>query len=94
MTNEEKILVILAVMQGEMTAMRGDMTAMQGEITKINIKIESGIEPKINALGEGQKSILEMLIPRSRVDDLEEELKLLKLVVRQMGEELQTLKRA
>lgn len=98
MTTEDKILDILAAMQGEMTAMRSDMNSrfdkVEGDITKINIKLENVIEPKINALAEGQKSILEMLVPRSRVDDLEEEIKMLKVFMRQMGEELQMLKKA
>lgn len=126
MTNEEKILDILAVLQGEVTAIRKDMdarfdkvdarfdrvetdmvamqgeigairvdmSAMQNDITKIKIDIEHDVNPKIEALAEGQKSILEMLVPRSRVDDLEEEVKMLKVFMRQMGEEMQTLKKA
>lgn len=98
MTNEDKILDILAAMQGEMTAMRSDMNArfdkVEGDITKINIKLENVIEPKINALAEGRKSIVEMLVPRSRIDDLEEEVKMLKVFMRQMGEELHMLKKA
>lgn len=81
-----------------MLAMHSDMNTgfdkFEGDITKINIKLENVIETKINALAEGQKSILEMLVPRSRVDDLEEEVKMLKVFMRQMGEELQMLKKA
>lgn len=68
--------------------------SVETSITKINIKLENVVEPKIEALAEGQKAILEMLVPRSRVDDLEEEMKLLKIVVRQIGEELQQLRKA
>ncbi len=60
----------------------------------MRVIIESDINPKLNLLAEGQQAILEKLVPRSRVDDLEEEVKFLKIVVRQMNEEIQRLKKA
>ena len=35
--------------------------------------VESAIMPKFNLLADGQAAILEKMVPRSRVDDLEEE---------------------
>ena len=55
---------------------------------------ESAILPKFSLLADGQSSILEKLVPRSRVDDLEDEVKFLKSIVRQMNEDLQKLKKA
>lgn len=56
--------------------------------------VESAIMPKFNLLADGQAAILEKMVPRSRVDDLEEEVRFLKAVVRQMNEDLQKLKKA
>ena len=56
--------------------------------------VESAAMPKFNLLADGQAAILEKLVPRSRVDDLEEEVRFLKTVVRQMNEDLQNLKKA
>ena len=81
-------------MQGDISGMRDDISSMQTDIVKINIKLEAVIEPKIEALAEGQLLIQERLIPRSRVDDLEDEVKFLKTVVRQMNEDIQQLKKA
>ena len=50
--------------------------------------------PKFDLLAEGQQAILDKLVPRSRVDELEEEIKLLKIVIRQMNADLQELKKA
>ena len=55
---------------------------------------ESAIMPKFDLLAEGQQAILDKLVPRSRVDELEEEIKLLKIVIRQMNADLQELKKA
>lgn len=108
MGNEEKILDILALMQGEMQSFKGEMQSFKDEmqkmnakidhvddrVTKTNITIENEIKPQIQALIEGQKTILETLAPKNRVEDLEDEVKFLKSFMYQMSEQLQQLKKA
>lgn len=91
MTNEEKMLDILAGMSLRLDNMvtKGDL---DDAITKIHIKLESEIEPKLQALAEGHAAILEQLVPCSRVDELESRVKFLEVMLRQMSEELQNLK--
>ena len=60
----------------------------------MNVIIESDIMPKFNFLADGIKDIQEKLVPRSRVDDLEDETKFLKLMCRQMAEDIAKLKKA
>lgn len=60
----------------------------------MNVLIETKVQTQLNILAEGQQVILEKLVPRSRVDDLEEEIKFLKVIVRKMNEEIQQLKQA
>lgn len=60
----------------------------------VKVLIENEVAPKFSLLAEGQQTILETLAPKSKVDDLEEEVKFLKVVVRQLGEDLQKLKKA
>ena len=65
----------------------------QGLIQYMNVIIESEVNPKFNLLADGQTQIREMLIPRARVDDLEDEVKFLKLMCRQMAEDIAKLKK-
>lgn len=60
----------------------------------MNVLIESMIQPQFNLLAEGQADIQEKLIPRSRVDELEEEIKFMKIMYRQMAEDIAKLKKA
>lgn len=60
----------------------------------MNVLIENVVTPKFNLLAEGQQIILEKLVPRSRVDELEDEVKFLKVIVRQINEDLQNFKKA
>ena len=66
----------------------------QGLIQYMNVIIESEVNPKFNLLADGKTQIREMLIPRTRVDDLEDEVKFLKLMCRQMAEDIAKLKKA
>ena len=66
----------------------------QDLIQCMNVIIESEVNPKFNLLADGQTQIREMLIPRTRVDDLEDEVKFLKLMCRQMAEDIAKLKNA
>ena len=69
-------------------------SSIQASESRIMAYFESAIIPRFNLLADGQAAVLEKLVPRSRVDDLEEEVKFLKSVVRQMSEEIQKLKKA
>ena len=66
----------------------------QDLIQCMNVVIESEITPKFNLLADGIKDIQEKLVPRSRVDDLEDEVKFLKLMYRQMAERVASLEKA
>lgn len=80
MTNEEKILSIL----GE----------IKQDVTEIKLDIENRIDPQLQALAEGQKTILETVAPKSRVDQLAEEVDLLKTVIRSLSRDVAELKKA
>lgn len=68
---------------------------MEERITcSMAVLIESDVTPKFNLLADGIKDIQEKLVPRSRMDDLEDEVKFLKLMCRQMAEDIAKLKKA
>ena len=52
------------------------------------------VAPKFDLVMEALDGIREQLVPRSRVDDLEDEVKFLKVVVRQMSERMAALEKA
>ena len=60
----------------------------------VSVLMESKFMPMFNLLVEGQQAIIDRLIPVSRIEAIEEEMSLLKTVVRQLSEDLQRLKKA
>ena len=80
MTNEEKILEILAGLQSDMSGVKTDIAGiktnvvgLQTGMAEIRMDIENRIDPQLQALAEGQKTILETLAPKNRVEALEDE---------------------
>ena len=72
-----------------------DLQAIDSLIaSRLGAVVEADILPKFNLLAEGQKTLLEALAPKSRVEALEEEVDLLKAVVRSMSREIEELKQA
>ena len=61
---------------------------------RMKVMMESYFDPKFNLLFENQQIMMEQLAPRSRVDELEDEVRFLKLMVRQMAERVSLLEKA
>ena len=71
----------------------GKLAQQKTEImNEVKVLIENEVTPKFNLLAEGQQAILEQLAPKSRLENLEDEVNLLKIVIKQMNEEINALK--
>ena len=64
--------------------------AMQG----VSVLMESYFGPKFKLLFENQQTMMETLAPKSRVDELEEEVAFLRSIIRQHSREIEDLKHA
>ena len=96
MESEERMTAKIMESEERMTGRMDQKLAEQRQdlIQCMNVIIESDIMPKFNLLADGIKDIQEKLVPRSRMDDLEDEVKFLKLMCRQMAEDIAKLKKA
>ena len=86
-----------------MDAMTGAMTEalntqkkeiLRETASSTRVLIESSIMPKFNLLAEGQQTLLETLAPKSRVEELEEEVDFLKSIIKLHSEQIAELKKA
>lgn len=101
MNNEEKILLLLEK-QGEALAQISQRLDQQGEtlnnlttrVTKIELTQENVVLPHLQALAEGQQTLLETLASKDRVEALENDVALMKTVIRSLAKEVQELKKA
>ena len=60
----------------------------------MRVLLESYVEPKFNLLAEGQKMLLETMAPKSRVEQLEDEVAFMKQVIKAMSQDIAELKKA
>ena len=87
MNNEEKILQILAEIKSEQTEMR-DL------LQKVAVTQEAVVLPRLDLLAEGHQNLLDILAPKSRVDELAADVDTLKTVVRLLTHDVAELKKA
>ena len=80
MNHEEKMISMLEEINHRLVSV---------EVAQENILI-----PQIQALAEGQKTILETLAPKSKVEALEEEVELLKSIIKMHTNQINDLKKA
>ena len=101
MNNEEKILEILTQIQEEQKQMREEQKQMREEqkqmqenIHRINARLDFDVEKRIDAINEGIDAILEAVVPKSRVERLEDDVIILKTAVKMLTQEVSELKKA
>ena len=67
--------------------------ARRGAVHDMQVIIENTIMPSLNLLAEGQRTLLETMAPKTRVEELEDDMQLLKAVVRSQSERIDALER-
>lgn len=92
---DEKDLQYLAGMEERMNAHMVELAdeARRGAVHDMQVIIENTIMPSLKLLAEGQKTILETMTPKTRVDELEDEMQLLKAVIRSQSERIAALEK-
>lgn len=101
MNNEEKILEMLAEIKdtqekhGEILE-RHDATLseLQKTVTRVAVTQENVVIPQIKLLAEGHDTLLNTLARKDRVEALEDDVALLKTVIKAMSQRITDLEKA
>ena len=67
--------------------------ARRGAVHDMQVIIENTIMPSLKRLAEGQRTLLETMAPKTRVEELEDDMQLLKAVVRSQSERIDALEK-
>lgn len=108
MNNEEKILSILEKhsemfeqinarmdqMQANVGEMQANMGEMQKTLTRVAVTQENIVLPKLQLLAEGHDTLLNTLARKERVEALEDDVALLKTVIKAMSKRIEDLEKA
>ena len=101
MNNEEKILSMLTQMQADMTEVKATQAQMQEDlsdlrttVTRVAVTQENVVLPQLKLLAEGHETLLNTLARKDRVEALEDDVALLKTVVKAMSQRIAELEKA
>lgn len=101
MNTEEKILAMLSQIQADQTEMKANISGlkdtqeqMQATLTRVAVTQENVVIPQIKLLAEGHDLLLQKLARKERVDALEDDVALLKTVVKTMPQRIAELEKA
>ena len=67
--------------------------ARRGAVHEMQVIIENPIMPSLKLLAEGQQTILQTMAPKSKTEELEEEIDFLKAVVRAQSQRIEALEK-
>ncbi len=82
-------------MTAKINASEERMTAkISASENRIMVYIENAVMPNFKLLAEGHQTLLETLAPKSRVDNLEDDVVFLKSIVKTLMQEVSDLKKA
>ena len=98
MNNEEKILQMLTTLTKKVDKNETEhgelLRTLDARSLKSAVLLETEIPHKLGLLFEGHKTILETLSPKSRVDELEEEVTILRSAFQALANRLTALEKA
>lgn len=87
MNNEEKILEMLGQMQS-------DLTEVKTDLIHIKARLDYDVDKRLTAINEGVDAIQETMVSKSRVEQLEDDVIVLKTAVKMLTQEVAELKKA
>lgn len=89
---DEKDLQAISKLMDEKIRESEDRTLQQAA-RNTQVIVENVIMPQFKLLAEGQQTILETLAPKSKTEELEEEIDFLKAIVRSQSQRIEALEK-
>ena len=94
MNNEEKILAMLESLSSRVDQIQDTQDQMQTTLTRVAVTQENIVLPKLQLLAEGHDTLLNTLARKERVEALEDDVALLKTVIKAMSKRIEDLEKA
>ena len=94
MNNEEKILAILEKHSEMLTQMQGDLTSVKDDLAHVKARLDYDVDKRLSAINEGVDTIQETMVSKSRVEQLEDDVIVLKTAFKMLTQEVAELKKA
>lgn len=94
MNNEEKILAILEKHSEMFEQINGHLDQLQDDMTHVKGRLDYDVDKRLSAINEGIDTILETMVSKSRVEQLEDDVIVLKTAFKAMSQRIAELEKA
>ena len=83
-----------AKLDAKLAPINGRLDQLQDDMTHVKARLDYDVDKRLNAINEGIDTILETMVSKSRVEQLEDDVIVLKAAVRLLTQEITELKKA
>lgn len=99
MLDEKDLQAIAEMMKGMESRIDQKLEKQKQEILdesarRMKLLLDSEVTTRFNLLAEGQQAIMDAITPKSEIEELRNEVSVLKLAIRTMNQEIAELKKA
>ena len=95
MLEEKDLQAIAEMMQGMESRIDQKLARQRQDIMHdVKVLLDTEVTTRFNLLAEGQQAILDSITPKSEIEELRNEVSVLKLAIRTMNQDIAELKKA
>ena len=91
---DAKLDAKLTPIKDQLDQMQTVQEQMQGDLAHVKARLDFDVDKKLNAINEGVDAMLETMVSKSRVEQLEDDVIVLKTAVKMLTQEVAELKKA
>lgn len=95
MLDEKDLQAIAEMMKGMESHIDQNLEKQKQDIMHdVKVLLDTEVTTRFNLLAEGQQAIMDAITPKSEIEELRNEVSVLKLAIRTMNQEIAELKKA
>ena len=95
MLEEKDLQAIAEMMQGMESRIDQKLARQRQDIMHdVKVLLDTEVTTRFNLLAEGQQTIMDSITPKSEIEELRNEVSVLKLAIRTMNQDIAELKKA
>lgn len=93
-TDQQQMKENIASIKADQAGMKADISDLRTTVTRVAVTQENVVIPQIKLLGEGHEALLNTLARKDRMEALEDDVALLKTVIKAMSQRITDLEKA
>lgn len=94
MLEEKDLQAIAQLIDAKLAPINDRLGQLQDDMTHVKVRLDYDVDKRLSAINEGVDAIQETMVSKSRVEQLEDDVIVLKTAVKMLTQEVAELKKA